>query len=68
MWLKINGCDFNLEVATFTLAEFKQEFEHSFCKDRSDAEIEAVHRQLQETVKQEEIVNDGIPTTTEAEI
>lgn len=44
--LKINGTDFNLEVGTYSLEEFKKEFKHSFCVGRTDAEIEKVHAQL----------------------
>ena len=39
-WLKINGCDFNLtEVSGFTLAQFKKEFEHSYCIDKTEVEL-----------------------------
>ena len=44
--LKINGTDFNLEVGTYSLEEFKKEFKNSFCVGRSDSEIEKVHREL----------------------
>lgn len=45
-WLKINGTDFNLEVGTYSLEEFKKEFKHSFCVGKTDSEIENVHAQL----------------------
>jgi hypothetical protein len=45
-WLKINGTDFNLKVGTYSLEEFKKEFEFGFCTERSDTEIEKVHAQL----------------------
>lgn len=48
MWLKINGCDFNTEVAALTLSEFKLEFEHSYCKGKTEKQISETHKQLAE--------------------
>jgi hypothetical protein len=60
MYIKINGSDFHKEVATFSLDEFKREFEHSFCKGKTEKEIVAVHKELQKTVNQVTDKKDGI--------
>lgn len=69
MWLKINGCDFNLEVAALSLKEFKEEFKHSYCKDRTEEQIKETHEQLvnhAKSLEQKDLldnsVKDGINT------
>jgi hypothetical protein len=34
--ITINGCGFSKEVAALSFAQFKKEFEHSYCIGRSD--------------------------------
>lgn len=63
MWLKINGCDFNLEVAALSLKDFKKEFEHSYCKGRSAEQIEETHKQLVDHVKsleQKDVIENSV--------
>lgn len=47
-YIKINGCGFHVEAAALSLEDFKKEFKFSFCKGKTDEEIEAVHNQLKE--------------------
>lgn len=68
--LKINGTDFNLEVGTYSLEEFKKEFKHSFCIGKTDAEIEKVHAQLKAMVQLPVIlsgIGKPLPEATENE-
>ena len=56
--ITINGCGFSKEVAALSFAQFKKEFEHSYCIGRSD-------KVLQDTYDQIKLAVNGNITTVE---
>ena len=64
MYIKINGCDFHKEVAALSLGNFKKEFKNSFCKGKTDEEIEVVYNQLKELIPDQKTDSDVNSSST----
>lgn len=63
-WLKVNGVDFNLDVAApMTFEEFKNEFKHTFFGKSSDEELRQIWKQLRAANKSGEVSEERTPET-----